>query len=149
VIAAIVLAAGASRRLGQPKQLVALAGEALLRRAVRMALEAGCGPVIPVLPREHGRFLAVLEGLAVDDMALVAKHSQELALLSHAANWQVMQTEDYLQHSLEFRRAANAVTKAAREMKLDGATLAYVSMTMNCVKCHKYVRGIRMADASK
>ncbi len=65
MIAAIVLAAGASRRLGQPKQLVALAGEALLRRAVRMALEAGCGPVIPVLPREHGRFLAVLEGLAV------------------------------------------------------------------------------------
>jgi molybdenum cofactor cytidylyltransferase len=63
VIAAIVLAAGASRRLGQPKQLVALAGEALLRRAVRMALEAGCGPVIAVLPREHDRFLAVLEGL--------------------------------------------------------------------------------------
>lgn len=91
----------------------------------------------------------VLEGLATDDMALVAKHSQELALLSHAANWQVMQTEDYLNHSLEFRRSANAVTKAAREKNLDGATLAYVSMTMNCVKCHKYVRGIRMADASK
>ncbi|HJV23688.1 MAG TPA: nucleotidyltransferase family protein [Holophagaceae bacterium] len=65
MIAAIVLAAGASRRLGQPKQLVALAGEALLRRAVRMALEAGCGAVIPVLPREHDRYLAVLEGLAV------------------------------------------------------------------------------------
>jgi len=96
---------------------------------------------------EHSQ--KVLEGLAVDDMDMVAKHSQELALLSHAANWQVMQTEDYLQHSLEFRRAANAVTKAAREKNLDGATLAYVSMTMNCVKCHKYVRGIRMADASK
>ncbi|HJV91123.1 MAG TPA: nucleotidyltransferase family protein [Holophagaceae bacterium] len=65
MIAAIVLAAGASRRLGQPKQLVALAGEALLRRAVRMALEAGCGAVIPVLPREHARYLAVLEGLEV------------------------------------------------------------------------------------
>lgn len=91
----------------------------------------------------------VLEGLTIDDMALVAKHSQELALLSHAANWQVMQTEDYLNHSLEFRRSANAVTKAAREKNLDGATLAYVSMTMNCVKCHTYVRGIRMANASK
>jgi len=88
----------------------------------------------------------VLEGLAVDDMEMVAKHSQELALLSHAANWQVMQTEDYLNHSLEFRRAANAVTKAAREKNVDGATLAYVSMTMSCVKCHKYVRGIRMAS---
>lgn len=65
MIAAIVLAAGASRRLGQPKQLVTVAGEALLRRAVRMALEAGCNPVIPVLPKEHARFLAVLEGLEV------------------------------------------------------------------------------------
>lgn len=65
MIAAIVLAAGASRRLGQPKQLVTLAGEALLRRAVRLALEAGCGPVIPVLPRDAERFLAVLEGLAI------------------------------------------------------------------------------------
>ncbi len=65
MIAAVVLAAGASRRLGQPKQLVELAGEALLRRAVRMALEAGCRPVVAVVPPEHARLDAVLEGLEV------------------------------------------------------------------------------------
>lgn len=65
MIAAVVLAAGASRRLGQPKQLVELAGEALLRRAVRMALEAGCRPVVAVVPPEHTRLAAVLEGLEV------------------------------------------------------------------------------------
>jgi molybdenum cofactor cytidylyltransferase len=48
-IAAIVLAAGPSRRLGQPKQLVALAGEALLQRALRLAKEAGAAPVLAVL----------------------------------------------------------------------------------------------------
>lgn len=47
-IAAIVLAAGASRRLGSPKQLVVLDGETLVRRAVRCALEAGFSPVIVV-----------------------------------------------------------------------------------------------------
>ena len=44
-----VLAAGASRRLGQPKQLVALDSEALLRRQCRVALETDIGPVAVIL----------------------------------------------------------------------------------------------------
>jgi CTP:molybdopterin cytidylyltransferase MocA len=40
-VAAVVLAAGGSRRLGRPKQLLEIAGEALVRRAARAAL--GCG----------------------------------------------------------------------------------------------------------
>ncbi len=48
-VAAVVLAAGASTRLGEPKQLVILGGERLLERAVRIATEAGCTPVIVVL----------------------------------------------------------------------------------------------------
>lgn len=47
--AAVVLAAGASTRLGQPKQLAMLAGETLLERTVRVAREAGCAPVVVVL----------------------------------------------------------------------------------------------------
>ena len=47
--AAIVLAAGASTRLGTPKQLVLYQGEPLLRRAARSALEAGASPVLVVL----------------------------------------------------------------------------------------------------
>ncbi|HWW23986.1 MAG TPA: nucleotidyltransferase family protein [Edaphobacter sp.] len=48
-IAAVVLAAGGSSRLGEPKQLLRLGGENLLERAVRVAREAGCGPVVVVL----------------------------------------------------------------------------------------------------
>jgi molybdenum cofactor cytidylyltransferase len=44
-VAAIVLAAGASRRLGQPKQNILLAGETLLERTVRVASLAGLDPV--------------------------------------------------------------------------------------------------------
>lgn len=49
MIAAVVLAAGASKRLGQPKQLATLAGETLLERALRTARAAGCSPVVVVL----------------------------------------------------------------------------------------------------
>ncbi|HEV2709494.1 MAG TPA: nucleotidyltransferase family protein [Edaphobacter sp.] len=46
---ALILAAGASTRLGHPKQLVRLRGETLLDRCVRIAREAGCAPVVIVL----------------------------------------------------------------------------------------------------
>ena len=47
--AAIILAAGASTRLGQRKQLAMLRGETLLERTIRVAHQAGCVPVLVVL----------------------------------------------------------------------------------------------------
>ena len=52
-VAAIVLAAGASRRLGQPKQLLMHGGETMIERAIRLANEAGAAPVITVLGAFH------------------------------------------------------------------------------------------------
>ncbi len=48
-VAAVVLAAGASTRLGRPKQLLLYEGEALVRRAVNAAIAAGASPVVVVL----------------------------------------------------------------------------------------------------
>jgi CTP:molybdopterin cytidylyltransferase MocA len=48
-VAAVILAAGASSRLGSPKQLVVWDGETLLERAVRVTREAGLSPVVVVL----------------------------------------------------------------------------------------------------
>lgn len=45
----ILLAAGASRRLGAPKQLLSYQGESLLRRAAHTALASVCRPVVAVL----------------------------------------------------------------------------------------------------
>ena len=48
-VAAIILAAGASRRLGQPKQLLIFGGETMIDRAIRLANESGASPVMAVL----------------------------------------------------------------------------------------------------
>jgi molybdenum cofactor cytidylyltransferase len=48
-VAAIVLAAGGSSRMGRPKQLLPFDGRTLLRRVVAAALDAGCHPVVVVL----------------------------------------------------------------------------------------------------
>jgi molybdenum cofactor cytidylyltransferase len=47
-VAAVILAAGGSTRLGQPKQLLVTGGETLVESAVRAAREAGCKPVLVV-----------------------------------------------------------------------------------------------------
>jgi molybdenum cofactor cytidylyltransferase len=48
-VGAIILAAGSSKRLGEPKQLVVLGAETLLERAVRVVRQAGCSPIVVVL----------------------------------------------------------------------------------------------------
>lgn len=47
-VAAVILAAGSSSRMGSPKQVLQFRGESLLRRAALAALSAACHPVIVV-----------------------------------------------------------------------------------------------------
>ena len=46
---AIILAAGSSSRLGEPKQLLRHRGQTLVERAAQAAVDAGCAPVCIVL----------------------------------------------------------------------------------------------------
>ena len=48
-VAGVIIAAGSSSRLGQPKQLVEWDGETLLKRAIRVAQESGTTPLLVVL----------------------------------------------------------------------------------------------------
>lgn len=64
----MVLAAGGSARLGSPKQLVRLGEETLLERAVRVAREAGCSPVVVVLGASASLIQA---GCVLGDAAVV------------------------------------------------------------------------------
>ena len=63
--AAVILAAGASRRMGESvnKLLLDIDGEPMVRRTARRALEAGLSPVVVVLGHEAERVRAALDGL--------------------------------------------------------------------------------------
>lgn len=60
-----ILAAGASRRLGEPKQLLRLSGKSLLRRAAENALAANAECVVAVLGAFAEKIKPELDGLAV------------------------------------------------------------------------------------
>lgn len=53
-LAAILLAAGPSSRLGQAKQLVRYEGETLVRRSARLLMKSVTGPVVAVTGAESG-----------------------------------------------------------------------------------------------
>ncbi|QWP78262.1 nucleotidyltransferase family protein [Lysobacter sp. K5869] len=64
--AAVLLAAGASRRLGRPKQLLRRDGDTLLRRGARLALDSGAARTLVVLGARAERLRGELDGLAVE-----------------------------------------------------------------------------------
>jgi hypothetical protein len=86
----------------------------------------------------------VLEGLTVEDFAMIAKHATAMRELSEDARWRVSPNINYRRLSAEFQDLANELAAKAKERNLDGATLAYVKLTMNCVKCHQLVREQRL-----
>ena len=62
-IAIVVLAAGASKRMGVPKQLLPFRGRTLVRHAVDAALASTCRPVVIVLGANAGQIQPEVEGL--------------------------------------------------------------------------------------
>jgi molybdenum cofactor cytidylyltransferase len=65
-VAAVVLAAGGSARMGSPKQLLRLGDETLIRRAVRTALASRCARVFVVVGAAAEAVSRDIAGFAVD-----------------------------------------------------------------------------------
>ena len=65
LVSAVVLAAGASTRMGTQKLLLPLGEEALVRRTVRQVCDAGFDDVLVVLGFAHEQTLAALDGLPI------------------------------------------------------------------------------------
>jgi molybdenum cofactor cytidylyltransferase len=65
MITAVVLAAGASTRMGTHKLLLPLGGEALVRRTVRQVSGASFDEVLVIVGHEHERVVAALQDLNV------------------------------------------------------------------------------------
>lgn len=65
MVSAIILAAGASTRMGVPKLLLKLGDEPIVRRTVRQISAAGFDEVVVVVGHEWERVLETLDGLDV------------------------------------------------------------------------------------
>lgn len=72
-VPAVILAAGSSQRLGQPKALAIFNGESLVKLAVRQLKESGCNAIVVVTNNE----LAVDIMLEIGEGSVVVNQSPE------------------------------------------------------------------------
>ena len=86
-----------------------------------------------------------LEGVTAGDFEILLAAAKKLKALGSAQDWPNFDNPEYQEHKANFRRSVNALERGAVEANLDSATLAYVRMTMNCVECHRFVRGKKLA----
>jgi len=110
--------------------------------------DQGDGPdknkVSALMQRKLQQSQKVLEGVALGDFDKIGRHAEELLDISKVAEWRVLKTPRYQTYSAEFQRTAENLINNAKDKNLDAAALAYVEMTLVCVKCHKHVRAVRM-----
>jgi molybdenum cofactor cytidylyltransferase len=64
-VSSVILAAGASVRMGRPKLAIPVRGEPMIRRVTRAAIESRCREVIVVLGTDADVYRPMLDGLAV------------------------------------------------------------------------------------
>jgi len=89
----------------------------------------------------------ILEGLVLEDPALIKEGAEVLNEMSTAEKWRVQNDALYREFSADFRRVTAGLVEAANEGDNDQAVLKWMDATMNCIECHRYVRGMRVADA--
>ena len=123
--------------------------------AVSVNAQAPKTPVIakeklaPLMQMKLDRSKDILEGLALEDYEKISKSARALRLLSLESGWNVLQTEEYSQQSLDFRRNSELIAEAGEEKDLGRATLGYVALTVRCVECHSYMRKARSKQAGE
>jgi hypothetical protein len=89
----------------------------------------------------------ILEGLVMDDPALIKEGADVLNQMSTAERWRVQNDALYRNFSVDFQRITSSLAEAADEGDTDRAALNWMDATMSCIECHRYVRGMRVVDS--
>ena len=93
-----------------------------------------------IMARKLDHSKGILEGLATDDFELIATNAKVMSTFTQLESWFRADVPEY-KAQLELYRVANKeLIRQADAKNLDGASLAYVQLTLSCVQCHKVIR---------
>lgn len=88
----------------------------------------------------------ILEAVVTGNWALLDRESRQLMRAADDPAWMVLRTPEYIRHSEGFLRATSELAVAAERRELEAASLGFVSLTTNCVACHRYLARARIVN---
>lgn len=81
----------------------------------------------------------LLTSLAKEDFPVLENSAQELRRIAHE-QWQANSSPEYRTHLQTFWTALDGIEFGAQRKEIEEATLAYMQMTLTCIRCHKAMR---------
>jgi len=129
------------------KLLIALAALALMNST--LAIDLARGDDEKAKQQEPSVFMKqklsasqnILAGLTKADYDAIKKNAESMLVVGYLEKWVRADTPGYQMMMKDFTYANKTLIVAARDKNLDGATIAFVQLTLSCVNCHKIVRG--------
>lgn len=124
-----------------------------MRIGALLALLAMSGQSVPAQTPSTGRVMreklthsqTILEAIMTSNFASLQRASAQLEKATESPAWSVFKSPEYLRQSAAFVRATLDLGDAARARDLDAAAMHYMSLTLSCFQCHRYMKNSRMA----
>ena len=88
------------------------------------------------LAAAHG----LLDGLVREDYESLRKNADLVKSISKVSTWHKSDSEIFMNYARSFQNAADFLVTNAEAKNLEGISLGYVRVTLECVQCHTHVR---------
>jgi cytochrome c556 len=104
---------------------------------------ASQGPVEALMKAKAGYAHRLLDAVVRGELETVRDQAFRLKAVAETADWNVIDTPEYVRESEAFIRATDRLLQSAGSKNHEAVALAYVEITLSCVHCHRYVNANR------
>jgi hypothetical protein len=100
-------------------------------------------PVATLMKAKAGYAHRLLDAVVLGQLDTVRDQAFRLKAVAETEDWNVMKTPDYVRESETFIRTADRLLQSTASRSPEAVALAYVELTLSCVRCHQYVNDLR------
>ena len=89
---------------------------------------------------------AILDALALGDIARIEQNAEQLARLSKVTTWYRQDVPDFVYYAKSFQNSADYLAEQAKTKNLEGVAMGYIRVVLGCLQCHNSVRAASKSE---